>query len=455
MFKIGELSKRANISVSTIRFYEEKGLIYPAKVDQWTKYRYYDESSIVKLNEIAYFKNLGFSLEEILKLDEQTIKNKIDEVQNRIKQLRSNVNILSSIQKEKEKKMKKSQLVNEILKILEENHKNLYHSVAKEEIKKFLSSVDWDHTSEHEFNYNMLKLFSKFKDSQTNWVVNYKYLDRRVCEIEGKLYLEVGHNFYEILKIGEVDSQSLIKEFKSLLCYETEAMFNRCLRSALNNGYYYELLNIAKDNKFNIIVKTNNGEKQFKIKITNEAVLMRGKRLENYSFDVLDNNVLYIQYFKCKNAEKYPFEIFVADIKKEIEQKNIKNFILDLRGTREGGSVLIQPLKNLIIEKQLNGVLLINDGTAGCGVWAVYDFKKNLNVKLIGEATGGATKRYGETKHFNIENYVFTASLKLFDITDVFNYSGSIKPDIFVPETKKAIEEGIDTQLEVAIQQFV
>lgn len=456
MFKIGELSKRANVSVATIRFYEEKGLIYPDRVDQWTKYRYYDESSVARLNEIAYFKNLGFSLEEILSIDDGTIKNKIEEVQNRIKKLKSNINVLSSIQKEKgDKKMEKSEVVQEVIKMLEENHKNLYHSATKDQITDFISAINWDNLSEQEFNYNMLKLFSKFKDCQTHWSINYKYLDRRICEFQGAIYLEVGHNFYEIVKFGDIATQDIIDEFKGLLCYETEAMFNRYLRKGLNNGYYYELLNISKNNKFKITVNTDCGEKQYEVKISNEAVLMHGKRLDNYSYEILDNNLLYIKYFRCKNMEKYPFETFVEDINKEIQQKNIKNYILDLRGTGEGGSALINPLKNLIVEKQLNGVLLINDGTAGCGVWAVYDFKKDSNVKLIGEETGGATKRYGETKYLNIEDYIFTVSLKLFDITNVFNYEGSIKPDIYVPVLKHDVENGVDAQLEMAIEQLV
>ena len=74
MLKTGELSKLTNLSIKAIRFYESKGLIKPAEVDRWTSYRYYDDNSINRLSEIAYLKQLGFSLKEIATLDEKTIK---------------------------------------------------------------------------------------------------------------------------------------------------------------------------------------------------------------------------------------------------------------------------------------------------------------------------------------------------------------------------------------------
>ena len=97
MFKIGELSKITGLSIQAIRFYEEKGLISPIEVDRWTNYRYFDESSIERLSEISYLKDLGFSLDEIKNLDEQTIKQKISQAKNDIKKLISNISKLSSI----------------------------------------------------------------------------------------------------------------------------------------------------------------------------------------------------------------------------------------------------------------------------------------------------------------------------------------------------------------------
>lgn len=64
-FKIGEFSKLCQVTVKTLRHYEEMGFLVPFVVDQWTGYRYYDISQLRRMNRIAYFKGLGFTLEEI------------------------------------------------------------------------------------------------------------------------------------------------------------------------------------------------------------------------------------------------------------------------------------------------------------------------------------------------------------------------------------------------------
>ncbi len=101
MFKIGKLSEITGISIKTIRYYEEMGLIRPIEVDRWTNYRYYDETSIEKLSQISYLKGLGFSLNEILNLNEDVIKTKTKAIRTEIENLKTNLNKLSSIYNKK------------------------------------------------------------------------------------------------------------------------------------------------------------------------------------------------------------------------------------------------------------------------------------------------------------------------------------------------------------------
>ena len=41
MFKIGEFYKLSQVTVKTLRYYDETGLLKPAKVDRFTSYRHY------------------------------------------------------------------------------------------------------------------------------------------------------------------------------------------------------------------------------------------------------------------------------------------------------------------------------------------------------------------------------------------------------------------------------
>lgn len=63
-YSTGEFSKRANISVRTIRYYDQKGLLKPSLMKD-SGYRYYTDRDFVSLQRILVLKKLGFALEEI------------------------------------------------------------------------------------------------------------------------------------------------------------------------------------------------------------------------------------------------------------------------------------------------------------------------------------------------------------------------------------------------------
>ena len=65
LYQIGQIAQLLKISTRTIRFYEEKGIISPTKVNAETGYRFYDENQILKLKKILFLKDLDFSLAEI------------------------------------------------------------------------------------------------------------------------------------------------------------------------------------------------------------------------------------------------------------------------------------------------------------------------------------------------------------------------------------------------------
>lgn len=70
LYSIGEIAEVTGLSVSTIRFYSEKGLIVPSYIDESTGYRYFSSRHVWKLEIIKLYKQLGFSLDAILELQE-------------------------------------------------------------------------------------------------------------------------------------------------------------------------------------------------------------------------------------------------------------------------------------------------------------------------------------------------------------------------------------------------
>ncbi len=95
--KIGEFSKMMQVTVKALRHYEQKGLLLPDEVDEWTGYRYYSIDQMQELNHIRNLQQLGFSLDEIKEIFEEDsqvptieqLSEKIEETQRQLQKLRT------------------------------------------------------------------------------------------------------------------------------------------------------------------------------------------------------------------------------------------------------------------------------------------------------------------------------------------------------------------------------
>lgn len=65
MFTIGEFSRITGLSLKTIRFYHEKEILIPCRVDAGTGYRYYDHNNVERARIITCFRNMEFTINEI------------------------------------------------------------------------------------------------------------------------------------------------------------------------------------------------------------------------------------------------------------------------------------------------------------------------------------------------------------------------------------------------------
>ena len=66
-YKTGEFAKMANLSIRTIRYYDNIGLLKPSRIAN-NGYRLYDDHDFMKLQKILSLKYLGFSLEDIFSM---------------------------------------------------------------------------------------------------------------------------------------------------------------------------------------------------------------------------------------------------------------------------------------------------------------------------------------------------------------------------------------------------
>jgi DNA-binding transcriptional MerR regulator len=65
LIKIGDFAHLSQVSIATLRHYDEMGLLKPIAVDKASGYRYYSVAQLPRLNRILALKDLGFSLDQI------------------------------------------------------------------------------------------------------------------------------------------------------------------------------------------------------------------------------------------------------------------------------------------------------------------------------------------------------------------------------------------------------
>jgi len=66
--QIKEFARLTGVSVRTLHYYDEIGLLRPSEVDADTGYRFYDETALLRMQEILFYRELDFSLKSIQKI---------------------------------------------------------------------------------------------------------------------------------------------------------------------------------------------------------------------------------------------------------------------------------------------------------------------------------------------------------------------------------------------------
>lgn len=105
LLKIGDLAKKAGVTVRTVRYYEELGLLSPTETSAGG-FRLYSEDDLRKLIFVKRFKELDFPLEEIQQL--------IDMPQNNLsksKRISLSLSLLQKQLEQVENQIKKSKVI--------------------------------------------------------------------------------------------------------------------------------------------------------------------------------------------------------------------------------------------------------------------------------------------------------------------------------------------------------
>ncbi len=155
-YNINQLAKLSEVSVRTLHHYDAIGLLSPKRNPQ-NEYRIYNENDLLLLQQILFFKELGFSLEEIKKI----LKSKNFDLEAALKDQKKMIllkkkridDLLATIDKTIKKIKKQKNMKDE----------ELYDAFSEEELNKYKNEAQarWGHTDAYKQSTERVKKMGK------------------------------------------------------------------------------------------------------------------------------------------------------------------------------------------------------------------------------------------------------------------------------------------------------
>ena len=135
MFTVKQLSKMAGVTPRTLHHYDDIGLLKPSQVGE-NGYRYYGEEALIKLQQILFYRELDFPLEEIRRI-----------------MGRRDFDLLGALQSHREALQKKSARLSQLLATVDNtiqhiqgeklmSQKGLFEGFSEEEQEKYAQEAE-------------------------------------------------------------------------------------------------------------------------------------------------------------------------------------------------------------------------------------------------------------------------------------------------------------------------
>ncbi|MDA3943246.1 MAG: hypothetical protein PF694_06860 [Bacteroidetes bacterium] len=359
---------------------------------------------------------------------------------------------------------------------LPQKHPNLFFKITEEvfnrEIDELKSEVP--HLTENQILVELMKIFSHLGDSHTG-ILNSDNLDfftKSPVKFEvfndgiyitdiiesGKSYLQ-----QKVVAINNTPIDTIRQKFKTIVPHENEYHVKAFTSYLLR---MYQVLNgmgISAATKYTIHLEngvefTVGGNAMDEITSfysaydINNFPLYRKNNDLNYWYEILDSNIVYLQYNLCYNMDSYSFNSLIDVLFYELEHLTVDKFILDIRLNVGGSSSVIIPLIEKLSEcDELDGKIYccIGASTFSSGLLAAISSKENLNAILVGEPTGGKPNHYGDVLSFTLPN---SGLVVHYSTKYVAAYSddtiSAFYPDYFVENYSEDSFNGIDSAIE-------
>lgn len=155
-YTIKQIAKMASVSVRTLHYYDQIGLLKPSSVGE-NGYRHYEEKELIKLQQILFFRELDFSLNQIKKM--------VDD---------SNFNVLNALDDQRKLLLLERSRLDELLRTINKtlgklkgenimNNEDLFEGLSKDQIEKHKDEVRerWGNTVAYKQSVERTKNWTK------------------------------------------------------------------------------------------------------------------------------------------------------------------------------------------------------------------------------------------------------------------------------------------------------
>ena len=96
-YTVKQLAKLSGVTGRTLRYYDEIGLLKPASKGEDNQYRYYGEAELLLLQQIMFFRALGFSLGQIQAIVQSDNFDKIEALSQHKVELKSRIEKMQTL----------------------------------------------------------------------------------------------------------------------------------------------------------------------------------------------------------------------------------------------------------------------------------------------------------------------------------------------------------------------
>ncbi len=354
-----------------------------------------------------------------------------------------------------------------LVKNLEEIHPNPFLFMSKDELEKALkhlaqSSKDINETS---FFFELMKIFSKIKDSHTRvkgigtilsgikYPIRLKYLGNKyyISSIDCENKEHIGS---AVLSLNQIPIEDVVSKMSEIITYENQVVRSNAIEQWVYEPDLLKYLGIV-DNSLILEVRTDKGVIKLKPNDIPEEELYnpRTENIKNsetlrpkglYWTKYYQNlNTYYLQYNECEDIT----EEEINGIVKEIQNKEIKFVVVDLRNNLGGSSLILDPLTQFLYENQDKyiPIVFLSNITYSAAIINALNILDCKNSISIGTKTSGSPTKFGETTTISLPNtnIAIVISTKYFEEKG-YEFGQPLIPKIQTEQTIEEYLNGVD-----------